>query len=119
MNVAIIGASENPERFSCRAQKMLIEKGHRTFPVSLTGCTILGEPGYRSVLEIEAPIDTVTVYLNPKGLSAIADEISELRPSRLIFNPGTEEETLASRFRESGIEVVEACTLVMLESGAF
>jgi hypothetical protein len=42
-----------------------------------------------------------------------------LKPRRVIFNPGSENEALAKKLREAGIEVVEACTLVLLRSEAF
>lgn len=122
MNVAILGASDKPERFAYRAQKKLIEYGHETFPVSLTGKDILGRKGFSSIDEIpsgESPIHTVTVYLNPGHFSGIAGEILSAKPSRIIFNPGTESAEIAERFRQAGVEVVEDCTLVMLDTGTF
>lgn len=122
MKVAVIGATDKPERFAFRAQKRLIDHGHETFPVSVQGKDILGRPGYTSVLEIDPndhPIDTVTIYVNPMRFAAVADEVIELAPKRVIFNPGTESEEIAARFQQAGIQVVEDCTLVMLEVGTF
>ena len=122
MNVAILGASNKSDRYAFKAQKMLEEHGHVTFPVSLGGNEILGRPGFRSISEIppnDRPIHTVTVYLRPEHLDKIGDEIPELAPSRIIFNPGTESEEWAAKFEAAGIETVEGCTLVMLSLEQF
>lgn len=122
MNVAIIGASKNPERYSHKAQKMLMEHGHGTFPVSLSGDDILDREGFKSIQDIpdeDRPIHTATIYLKPDRFAEIADEVLEFQPGRIIFNPGTESPAIAARFREAGIHVVEACTLVLLATGQF
>ena len=122
MKVAIIGATDKPERYAHRAQQMLLEHGHEPIPISLAGQDILGRKGYPSILDIpeeERPVHTATIYVNPERFAAAADEVLEFAPSRVIFNPGTESAAIAGRFREAGIEVVEACTLVMLATDQF
>ena len=122
MNVVIIGASANPDRYSNRAQKKLTEAGYETIPVSLSGADILGRKGYRSVTDIPEnmhPVHTVTVYLNPTRFADIADDVIALSPERVILNPGTESEEISERMQNAGIHVVEACTLVLLSLGQF
>ncbi len=120
MNVVIMGASPRPERFAFLAQKKLMEAGHAVFPVSRTGESILGCEGYVSITQIpRGQADTVTVYLNAQAFSGLVDDVIAAAPARIIFNPGTESLELARRFREAGIEVVNDCTLVMLEAGTF
>ena len=122
MKVAIIGASDKPDRYAYRAQQMLMDDGHETFPVSLSGQDILGRTVYRSALEIpdsDRPIHTATLYVSPERFAPVADEVIDLRPERVIFNPGTESAEIEERFREAGIEVIEACTLVLLATEQF
>ena len=122
MNVVVIGASKKPDRYSHRAQQMLTQHGHVAIPVSPTGADVLGQQGYRSVADIPEdclPIDTVTLYVRPERLEPIIAEIIELKPRRVIFNPGTESASATERFRESGIETIEACTLVLLSTDTF
>jgi uncharacterized protein len=64
-------------------------------------------------------VDTITLYLNPKNQEEYYDYIIGLRPSRIIFNPGTENPELIRRAREAGIEPVMGCTLVMLSTGQY
>ena len=60
------------------------------------------------------PIDTITLYLSAKNQKPYFDRILDLKPRRIVFNPGSENSFLASLARKNGIEVVEGCTLVML-----
>ena len=122
MKVAIIGATDKPDRYAFKAQQMLTDHGHEPFPISLRGRDILGRKGYQSILDIpeeERPVHTATIYVNPERFAAVADEVLEFTPSRVIFNPGTESAEIAERFREAGIAVVEACTLVLLATEQF
>lgn len=64
-------------------------------------------------------IDTVTLYLNPDHQKAYYDYILSLKPRRIIFNPGTENEELEDMAEQNGIKVMEACTLVMLSTGQY
>ena len=64
-------------------------------------------------------IDTVTLYLNPVNQKEYYDYILSLKPQRIIFNPGAENEELAELATKKGILPVEACTLVMLSTNQY
>ncbi len=117
--VVIIGASSKPDRYSHKAQMMLAEYGHKVFPVRPDGNKILGVDTYKSILDIRDSIDTVTLYVSHHHLEKIIDDILAVKPKRVIFTPGTESFDMMSRVKESGIEAVAACTLVMLSTNQF
>jgi len=119
MNVAVIGASDKPHRYSYKAVQLLQEKGHRVFPVHPRVKTVRGIPVYPSFSEIPEDIDTITFYVGAEKSTAMSEDILERAVRRLIFNPGAENPDLGSRAREKGIEVLEACTLVMLRTNQF
>jgi predicted CoA-binding protein len=114
----IVGASENPDRYSYKAARSLLaaEKdivllGNRSG--SLFGQTILtGKP------ELSSP-DTITLYIGPKIQEGMMDYLIGLKPRRIIFNPGTENPEFERRALEKGILVQEACTLVLLATNAY
>jgi predicted CoA-binding protein len=118
-NVAVMGASSNPERYSYRAVKMLAEHGHKVFPVHPARRPIDGIPCYGSLGEIPEPVDTITVYLGAKNSAPIINEIVGAKPRRVILNPGAESDQLQSACVDAGIDVLEACTLVLLSTGQF
>jgi predicted CoA-binding protein len=114
----VLGASDNPSRYSFLAVERLREKGHPVVAVGkregkINDMLILtGEP-------LVNDVDTVTLYLNPVLQVAAYDYILGLKPRRVIFNPGTENDELEEILRSKGIEPVEACTLVMLAAGLY
>ncbi len=117
--VAVLGASPKPDRYAYRAMEMLGQHGHRAIPVNPAFNEILGETCYPSVADIAEPIDTITMYLGKQRSDLLADEIIAAKPKRIIMNPGAENDALADRAREAGIEVEYACTLVMLQTGTW
>jgi hypothetical protein len=119
MNVALIGASDKKHRYSYKAFQLLKEKGHSVFPVHQRVKSIEGEAVYASVKDIKEPVDTVSMYVASDVSSALAEDILSLEPRRLIFNPGAENPQLEERAKAAGVECLNACTLVMLNTGRF
>lgn len=117
--VAILGASDKPERYANRAQRLLFEKGYKVQPVAPRGDEVLGVPVARSLLDCSDPVDTLTLYLGSARLPSVLPDILEVSPRRVIFNPGTENAEVKAALEASGIETIEACTLVMLKVGTF
>ena len=64
-------------------------------------------------------VDTVTLYLNPMHQKQYYDYIVSLKPKRIIFNPGAENDELADLAKKNGIKPMEACTLVLLSTGQY
>ena len=117
--VAVLGASPKEARYSLKAMRMLREHGHKPIPIHPAAHTVDGVPGLKSLSEINETVDTLTVYVNSKISNALTNDILKLKPRRVVFNPGAENEELAEVLESAGIEVVRACTLVMLTIGAF
>ena len=66
-----------------------------------------------------ADVDTLTLYIGPQRQPEWYDYLLGLKPKRIVFNPGTENEEFEALARKQGIETLEACTLVMLRSRQF
>lgn len=114
----VLGASENPERYSFLAVNRLRAHQH---PVVAIGNRV-GQIGDTPIVTEHPAIedaDTVTLYLNPQRQKPYYDYIIGLHPERIIFNPGTENDELAALAKANGIEPVEACTLVLLSTGQY
>lgn len=118
-NVIVVGASENPERYSNKAMRMLAEYGHNPLPVAPVAATILGRQAWPRVADVPGPVDTVTLYIGPPRQAGVIEQIIEKQPRRVIFNPGTENPDAYEQLQAAGIEPVEACTLVLLRTGQF
>lgn len=118
MRVLIIGASNNPDRYAFKALELLVEKGHAVF---LKG----NKAGIACGLTIQVGtndfdhIHTVTLYVGPQNQQELLEDLSTIKPERIIFNPGTEHPILYAEIEKLGIQVEEACTLVLLHTNQF
>lgn len=114
----VIGASEKPERFSNKAIRRLRQYGHPVEAIALRPGEVEGVSFKTGFPELKG-IDTVTLYVGPPRQPQYYDYLLGLKPRRIIFNPGTENPEFSQKAREKGIEPVEKCTLVMLDTGQF
>ena len=117
--VAVLGASPKPDRYAFRAMQMLRDYGHKAIPVNPAFEEVLGATCYRSVKDVPDIVETITLYLGKQRSDPLIEEIIGAKPRRIIMNPGAENDDLSARARTAGIEVVEDCTLVMLQSDTF
>ena len=122
--VVIVGASDNPARYSNMAMRMLADYGHQVRLISARLKSIDGQDVWPSLaaLAMASPytkIDTVTMYVGASISSKMTEELLALSPKRVIFNPGAENADLCESLSAAGIQPVEACTLVLLRTGQF
>jgi predicted CoA-binding protein len=116
---AVIGASPIQDRYANKAMRLLADHNHRVIPVAPKHETIEGRKVYPSLAQIPETIDTVTLYVGPARQAAVIQEIIQTAPRRVIFNPGTENPEAYAPLKAAGIEVVEACTLVLLKTNQY
>lgn len=114
----VLGASTKSYRYSNMATLRLLNAGHEVVLVGNNRGEIAGHEILHSTEGIQ-DIDTVTLYLSPQNQEPYKDFIFQLKPNRVIFNPGTENYLFEQELDNQGIEAIEACTLVMLATGEF
>jgi len=114
----VIGASNNPERYSYLAVGRLRAKGHPVVAIGIKKVRV-ADVDVDTEKEPYTDIDTVTLYINPERQKEYYNYILSLHPKRVIFNPGAENKGLYDLAKSNGIQPVEACTLVLLSTGQF
>jgi predicted CoA-binding protein len=114
----VLGASDNPSRYSFRAAHMLKNHGHEVVPVGMRKGEVAGMTIHTDRPQAEG-VDTVTLYVGPQNQPAWYDYILDLKPKRILFNPGTENPELERLAQQRGIQTEEACTLVLLSIGQY
>jgi len=111
----VLGATTNMQRYAYMAAIELLEHGHQVVLIGKDKGEIEGQ-----VIQNEwytgHDIDTVTLYLNPSNQKEYYKRLLDLKPKRVIFNPGTVNPELTSLLEKQGIECENACTLVMLST---
>ena len=109
----VIGASPNTDRYSYKATISLQQHNHTVYPIGIRSGKI-NDLDIITTKPIIDTIDTVTLYVGPDNQPAWFEYIFSLNPKRIIFNPGTENPEFEALAISKGIEVLDACTLVLL-----
>lgn len=114
----VLGASPNPSRFSYKAVKSLQRHDVPVIPVGIKN----GEIGGIAIVKDRPAFDdihTITMYIGPARQKDYYSWLLSLKPKRIIFNPGTENQEFMKMAEKDGIEVLEDCTLIMLNAGRY
>jgi len=114
----LIGASDNPERYAYQAAALLMSYGHEVVLLGKKSGMVNNQPILTDRPVVEG-IDTVTLYINPLHQEDWCDYIINLKPKRVVFNPGTVNEIFERMLAEHQIEALIGCTLVMLKVGTY
>ena len=114
----VLGASDNPSRYSYLAVNRLRNHGHPVVAIGKKNAMVADVP-IEKEKKVWKDVDTVTLYLNPTHQQQYYDYILSLKPKRIIFNPGAENDELADLAIKNGITPVEACTLVLLSTNQY
>ena len=114
----VLGASDNPSRYSYLAVNRLRSYGHPVVAIGKKNAVVADVPIEKEKKSWEN-IDTVTLYLNPLHQQQYYDYILSLKPKRIIFNPGAENDELSDLASKNGIIPIEACTLVLLSTNQY
>jgi predicted CoA-binding protein len=114
----VFGASTNLGRYSSLAIDRLVSNNIPTQAFGIKSGTIHGVQ-IKSNLNEFKNIHTITLYLNPQKQKAYYNDIVQLQPKRVIFNPGTENPEFYALLSKNNIEIEVACTLVLLSLGQY
>ncbi len=118
MKTLVIGASTNKERYSYKAINNLIAKSHQVVAIGVKKGMVMDVLIETDKLDFHA-VDTVTLYLNPVVQKEYYEYILSLKPRRVIFNPGTENEEFYKILKANDIAFEESCTLVLLATNQY
>lgn len=114
----VLGASDNPDRYACKATKSLLRNGFEAVPVGFKSGFIKDLEILTGMPDIE-DVDTVLIYMGAKKQTEYKDYIIRLKPRRVIFNPGTENPEFKEALKEKGIEAINECALIMLNTDSY
>lgn len=114
----VLGASENPSRYSYMAIHNLVGKEHSVVAIGQKAGEVAGIKIQTKQIPLKN-IDTVSLYLNPLRQKDYYNYIIGLQPKRVIFNPGTENPEFYQLLKLNNIKYETACTLVLLSTNQY
>ncbi len=112
--VAIVGASNNRDKFGNKALRAFQAEGYRVIPVNPTESTVEGLPAYGSVLDIPHTVELVSVYVQPDVTLRLLEEFEQKGVPEIWINPGAEDDAVVAEARRRGLNAVFACSIVAI-----
>ncbi|HJP19679.1 MAG TPA: CoA-binding protein [Nitrospinota bacterium] len=112
MKVAVIGASQDREKFGNKAVRAYIKHSDTVYPVNPNSPEIEGIPAYKSVLDIPDDLDRITIYLPPERTITVLKEIAKKRAKEIFLNPGSENNAVVRKAEELGLNLYFACSII-------
>jgi uncharacterized protein len=110
--VAVIGASNDRQKFGNRAVRAFVETGHTVVPINPHEPAVEGLRAYASVLDVPFPIDMATVYVPPEIGERVIEEIARKQIPEVWLNPGSDSDELVAKARRLSITPIVACSIV-------
>ena len=106
--IAMVGASDRPDRPSNGVMRFLQDQGYRVIPVNpnITGEHIHGEYVWRELSQIGEPIDIVDIFRRSEAVGPIVDQAIEIGAKAVWMQLGVIDEAAAARAEDAGLKVV-------------
>ena len=106
--IALMGASDRPDRPSYGVMKYLQDQGYRVLPVNptITGEHVHGEFVWRDLFQIGEQIDLVDIFRNSRDAAEAVDQAIAVGASAVWMQLGVINEEAAARAEEAGLKVV-------------
>lgn len=116
----LVGATTNPSRYAYFAASRFADAALPFIPIGIKSGEVFG----KEILDLRSKPDlpnihTITLYIGPANQEEWIDYLISLSPKRIIFNPGTENPLFFQKAKSEGIQVLQACTLVMLRTDQY
>lgn len=110
--IAIIGASNDRDKFGNKAVRAFQQQGYEVFPVNLHEQSVEGLRAFKSIAEVPVRPQLISVYLPPRVLLKLLPDIAAKGCDELWLNPGTESEEVLAETGRLGLNVIQACSIV-------
>lgn len=109
---AVVGATDNQNKFGYKIFKMMLESGYEVYPVNPGIQEVLGKKCYSSLSELPIVPQAVDMVVSPKIGERIVRECGELGIQNIWFQPGASSQDLLNLCEHLNLNVVNACIMV-------
>lgn len=113
--VAILGASQNRQKYGNKSVRAHLDQGYDVYPVNPNADEVEGLKTYPTLSDLPVQsLDRISVYLPPQVGLTVLEDMKKLNPKEVWFNPGSESDEILDKAQELGLNVIMACSIVDL-----
>lgn len=106
--IAVVGASPNWDRPSCRIMQYMQAMDYRIFPVNprAAGGEILGREVYATLADVPEPVGMVNVFRKPDAVREVTEQAIAIGAKSIWMQDGVKDDQAAALARDAGLDVV-------------
>lgn len=113
--VAILGASQNRQKYGNKSVRAHLDQGYEVYPINPNADEVEGLTAYPTLSDLPVKsLDRISVYLPPQVGLTVLEDIKKANPKEVWFNPGSESDEILDKANELGLNVIMACSIVNL-----
>jgi len=110
---AVIGATDNAEKYGNRIFKNLTKRGYEVYPVNPNLKEIEGVKCYPSIADVPVKVDVVDFVVPPKVTESILKECKKLGLDHIWLQPGSESDAAIAFCKDNDLKVVyDTCVML-------
>src|SRR5262245_19531673 len=112
--IAVIGASNDRQKFGNRAVRAYQQQGYTVIPINPHEKEVEGLKTYRSVLDVPGDIDMASFYVQPEVGEQVIADVAQKGIREVWLNPGCDTEELIARAEALQLKPIVACSIMAL-----
>ncbi len=111
--IAVVGATDNPNKYGAVIYRDLKAKGYNVYPVNPTRDTVDDDPAYGTLADLPETPDIVNIVVPPPRTLRVLDQAEELGIKNIWVQPGAEDEAVMKRLEHGPFQyLANACIMV-------
>ncbi len=110
---AVVGATDNPDKYGNRIVKNLRDRGYEVYPVNPKLEKVEGLRCYPSIVEVPVRVDVVDFVVPPKATEEILKQCKDLGLDRIWLQPGSESEAAIAFCQNNNLKVVHSVCVML------
>jgi len=110
---AVVGATDNPEKYGNRVVKNLRDRGYEVYPVNPKLERVEGLKCYPSIADIPVKVDVVDFVVPPTATEEILEQCKDLGLDRIWLQPGSESETALAFCQDNNLKVIHSVCVML------
>jgi len=110
---AVVGATDNPDKYGNRIVKNLRDRGYEVYPVNPKLEKVEGLRCYPSIVEVPVRVDVVDFVVPPKATEEILKHCKDLGLDRIWLQPGSESEAAIAFCQNNNLKVVHSVCVML------